>query len=187
MSVLFEVDQLTVRARSDSELTRSRSYDLLDPAGAALGSATQETGPAGTLARQVARSRATMPADFAVRDAAGGLLARVSKRAPGLLRRRVRTEVSLADGVVVAVATAPAGGGRFAVSQPSGTPIARLERAGRVLLAVTGPDASPYGTVDLETGGRPNGYRIRFEPGAPLAARIATVAVVIVFDSLRGA
>jgi hypothetical protein len=186
MPVLFEADQLTVRAGSNSELTRSRGYDLLDPTGVPLGSATQETGAAGALARrQLARSRATMPADYALRDASGALLARVGKRVSGLLRRQLRTEVSLADGQVVAVASASVGGGRFTVSQPSGTPIARLERAGRVLLAVTGPGGGPYGTVDLETG-HPNSYRVRFEPAAPLAARIATVAVVIVFDSLRG-
>jgi len=196
MPSLFDADQLTVRAQTNSELTRSRDYDLLDPAGAVLGSATQDTGSVVSLARrQVARSRAATPADFSVRDASGALLARVSKRVTGVLRRQLRTEVRLADGLVVAVASASVGGGRFAVRQPSGALIAEMGRAGRTLLAVTGPHRERYGTVDLEANTRsarragtaqPNSYLVRFDPAAPLAARIATLAVVVVFDSLRG-
>jgi hypothetical protein len=196
MPSLFDADRLTIRARSDSELTRGRDYDLLDPAGAVLGSATQDAGSAVSLARrQAARSRATMPVDFSVRDATGGLLAQVRKRVTGVLRRQLTAEVRLADGLVVAVASASVGGGRFVVRQPAGALIAGFDRAGRTLFAVTGPPGERYGTVDLEantrTAGRagtarPNSYLVRFEPAAPLAVRIATLAVVVVFDSLRG-
>jgi hypothetical protein len=197
MPSLFDADQLTVRARVDSAVARTRSYELLDSSAAVVGSATQDAGSVVSLAyRQLARSRAAMAADFQVRDATGALLAKVAKRATGLLRSRLRTEVSLADGAVVAVASASVGGGRFVVHQPSGAPLAELDRAGRTLFAVTGPHRERYGTVELAANtrsaaiagtARPNTYLVHLDPATPLAVRIATVAVVVVFDSLRGA
>jgi hypothetical protein len=197
MSRLFELDQLTVRARKDSQLTRSKEYDLLDLAGAAVGSATQDAGsPASVARRQIAPSRALMPADFDVRDGSGLVLAHVTKRVTGILRRRLRTEVSLPDATVIAIASSSPGAARFAVSDPSGNTVARLGRAGRTFLAVTGPNRESYGAVDLAANtasarragtASPNSYVIRFEPAAPQTVRIATLAVVVVFDSLRGA
>lgn len=195
MPTPFELDQVTVRARSDSQLTRSRNYDLLDPTGAALGTATQDTGLAATARRQVASARGLGPAAFDLRDQSGALLAHLDKQVSGLLRRRIRTEISLADATVVAVAAASPGSDRVEVTNPSGAAVVRLARAGRTFLAGTGPHGEPYAAVDLEANTRTaqqagtahaNSYLIRFDPAAPMLVRIATVAVVIVFDSQRG-
>jgi hypothetical protein len=197
MSTLFELDQVVVRARRDSQLTRSKEYDLLSMAGVVVGSATQNSGSVASVARRlVASSRALMPADFDVRDASGALLAHITKRVTGILRKRLRTELSLADARVVAIASSPPAGSRFWVSNPAGEAVAQVGRAGRTFLAVTGPGGESYGAVDLEANtlsarragtAHPNSYVIRFEPAAPLLVRIAALGVVVVFDSLRGA
>lgn len=199
MLSLFELDQLTVRCRKDSHLTRAKEYDLLDSAGAVLGSATQDTGSWGSaMRRRIASSRARMPADFDVRDGSGALLAHVATRRMGVLRRYLRAEVSLADERVVAIASSSPGllvRLRFGVSDGSGRAVAQVGRAGRTFLAITGTHQELYGAVDLEANTRsarkagtahPNSYVIRFEPAAPPVVRIATLGVVFVVDSLRG-
>jgi hypothetical protein len=196
MPSLFDADQLTVRATADSALGRTRDYSLLDPAGVVLGAATQDTGSVGSaVRRRIASSRAAMPVDYELREESGALLARISKRETGGLRRRLRTEIRLADDLLIAVVSSSVGGASFAVTQPAGPPIAELGRAGRSLFGVTGPHGEHYGTVDLEANtltarragtAHPNSYQIHFDPAAPLSVRIATVAVVVIADSLRG-
>jgi hypothetical protein len=196
MPSLFDADQLTVRAVADSALARTRDYDLLGPTGDVVGAATQDAGSVGAgVRRRIASSRAAMPVDYELREGSGALLARISKRETGGLRRRLRTEVHLADDLLIAVVTSSVGGAAFTVSQPSGAPIAELARDGRTLFGIAGPHGERYGTVDLEANtlsarragtAHPNSYLVRFETNAPLAVRIATVAVAVIADSLRG-
>jgi hypothetical protein len=196
MSTVLDLDQVTMRARRQEPATLALEYDLLDPAGAVLGSAVQLGGsPAAALRRWTARPGAALPADYELRDGSGAVLAQVSRRPDGLLRRRMRAEVRLPGADVVAVASFSVGARSFAVHDPAGTPLAQLARAGRTLFAVTGPHREQYGTVALEANtlttrragtAHPHSYRVSFDPGAPRPVRIATLALVVVFDSLRG-
>ncbi len=195
MPTVFELDQVTVRARTESAVLRSREYDLLDPSGVAVASATQDAGSPPTMARRwlATSAKANMSTDFDLRDPSGMRLAHVAKRVSGL-RSQLTAEVRLADSALVAVATASAGARRFQVVDEAGSPLADLARAGRTLLAVTGPAGERWGTVDLEANtlsarragtAHPNSYLVRFEPSAPGPVRIATLAMVLVVDSLR--
>ena len=196
MSTVLDLDQVTVRARRQAPATLALEYDLLDPAGAVLGSAVQLGGsPVTALRRWTARPGAALPADYELRDGSGAVLAQVSRRPDGPLRRRMRAEVRLPGAAVLAVASFSVGARSFAVHDPSGAPLAQLARAGRTLFAVTGPHRERYGTVDLEANtltarragtAHPHSYRVSFDPAAPRPVRIATLALVVVFDSQRG-
>jgi hypothetical protein len=197
VTTLFELDQLTVRAAEDSPVVRARTYLLLDATGAPIGNVEQQAGSAGdVLRRNVARSRITMPADFAVRDAAGALVLSVTKRRAGLLMPKVVIEAALANGAVVAHARAA---GRtamaFDVSDAQGTPVATLRRSGRTLFAVADAAGGQAGAVELEGNtlsarragqAHPNSYSLSFALDAGTLVRIGTLAVVLGFDSIRG-
>src|SRR6266536_1475288 len=70
MPTVFELDQVTVRARTESAVLRSREYDLLDPSGVAVASATQDAGSPPTMARRwlATSAKANMSTDFDLRD-----------------------------------------------------------------------------------------------------------------------
>ncbi len=198
VTMLFDLDQITLRAAADGTLLRTRTYDVLDASGRSVGNAVQGAGSVGdTLKRNVvARSRLTMPADVVVRDAEGGVLLSVAKRRAGLLLPSVRIEAALADGAVVAVARSRGRSAReYDVLDPRGGPVGTLRRGPAVLFAIADPAGEAAGSVALEPNtlsaqragtAHPHGYALSFVPGAPTLLRIGALATVLGFDTIRG-
>lgn len=198
VTTLFELDLLTLRASADAAAARTREYELLDAQGGIVGRAAQEGGSAmDFVKRNVARSRATMPADFTVRDSGAAVVLTVAKRRVGRLLPKVGIEARLANGVVVAVARSHGRPARqFDVTDPHGRLVATLRRgAGGALFAIADDAGRPAGSVAMEANtmsarqsgaAHPNGYAISFGPGAGALLRIGSLSAVLGFDSLRG-
>ena len=196
MTTLFGLDQLTVRASADGAVLRTRSYALLDAAGGPVGSAIQGAGGvAETAQRAITRSRLTMPADIVVRDDVGGVALMVAKRRSGLLLPKVRIEAALADGTVVAIAHSVGRAREYEAVDPHGSSVATLRRGPGVLFALADGTGQPAGSVALDANtlsarragaAHPHSYTLSFAPGAAMLLRIASLAVVLGFDSIRG-
>lgn len=197
MTTVLELDQVTVRAWADGAVLRTRSYALLDAGGTAVGSAVQGPGGVGdTAKRAMARSRATMPAQITVHDTAGGIVLSVAKRRSGLLLPKVRIEAALANGAVVAIAHSVGRPAReYEVIDPQGDIVATLRRGPGVLFAIADGAGQAAGTVSLDANtlsaqragaAHPHSYTLRYTPAAGMLVRIASLAVVLGFDSIRG-
>jgi hypothetical protein len=192
---LLTVPCLTVRATTSwSVSTGAREYDLVDADGHRIGGVTPEVTSVTHIASRVLADRAgSKRGAFEVREESGALVCRVTQQPSGLLRMRLRGEVALADGRLVAVVTGA--GSAFELADAGGARSATVARAGRTWLRATGPGGT-YAEVDREANtlsarragtAHPRSLVVRFDDAVPLALRLGILAVVVMSENrLRG-
>lgn len=196
MPTLFELDQFTVRATGQNGALRTRTYSLLDALGSPIGDVMPGAiGSVRAVQRFFTWSPVPVPADFVVHDAMGGVALTVARRRSGGLFTKVRIEAALADGTVVAIAHSVGHSYReYEALDPQGALVARMRRGDRLIFALTDRVGQPAGSVGLDANtlsarragnAHPNSYTLSFAPEAGTLLRIASLAVVLGFDSIR--